>query len=147
MIQDERGGRRVEGFPWTPMREFIYVADFGQPDKTPGGIYIGDFDFGVYKFGTWRYGEVIAIGPGGFGKKGHRKPILGIELGDVVMFSRKHGTRLPGEIRYEHPKYPGREGLLVRVLDPDKTVAVVEDFEPWWNVLDRQLDPGIHFSG
>lgn len=147
MIRDERGGRRVEGFAWAPMREFIYVADFGQPDKTPSGIYIGDYDFGGYKFDTWRYGEVIAIGPGRLSKKGHRVPITDIELGDVILFSRKHGTRLPGEVRYQHPKYPGRDGLLVRVLDPMKTVAVVDDFEPWWNVLERQLDPGIHFSG
>lgn len=145
-IQSEKG-RHVEGFEWSPLREFIYVADFGQPDKTPGGLYLGDFNFGQYRFDTWRYGEVIAIGPGHVNKKGKRIPIHDIELGDVVMFSRKHGTRLPGDVRYEHPKYPGREGLLVRVLDPEKTVAVMEDFEPWWDVLSRQVDPGVHFSG
>lgn len=140
-------GQKVDGLPWTPILDYIFVADYGQPDQSAGGIYLGNFDFGGYRHDTWRYGEVIAFGPGRFGKRGVRKPMPDIKLGDVVMFSRKHGTRMPGEYRYKHPGYPGKDGLLIRVLDPEKTVAVYEGFKPWWNVLERQLDPGIDFSG
>lgn len=140
-------GKKVPEWPWRPILDYIFVADYGQPDRSEGGLYLGDFDFGGYKFDTWRYGEVIAIGPGRPGKHGVIKAMPDIKLGDVVMFSRKHGTRLPGEIRYVHPTIQSKDGLLVRVLDPMKTVAVIEGFKPWWNVADRQLDPGIHFSG
>mgnify|MGYP001578814247 CR=1 FL=1 len=140
-------GSKVEGLRWTPINEKIWVADYGQPDRSTGGLFLADHDFGGYKFDTWRYGEVVALGPGKLirPEKRHAMPLL--QLGDVVVFSRKHGTRLPGEVRYEHPKIKSKEGLLIRVLDPEKIVAVLPGFVPWWSVGDRQLDPSTHFSG
>lgn len=141
-------GKKADGFPFRPIRNFIFVADYGQPDKSEGGLFLGNFDFGGYRFDLWRYGEVIGIGPGIQHPKTHAwLPMPDVKIGDVVLFSRKHGTRLHGGIRYMHPTIKSREGLLVRVLDPEKTVAVVEDFKPWWDVGSRQLDPGIDFSG
>lgn len=147
-MENERG-QKIDGFPYWARRNYIFVADYGQPDQSQGGIYLGDFDFGAYRHDSWRFGEVIAIGPGLLRADGTRSDMGEVKLGDVVMFSRKHGTRLPGEVRYKHPTYPNaKEGLLVRVLDyPDKTVSVVAPFTPWWDVAARQLDPGIHFSG
>jgi co-chaperonin GroES (HSP10) len=139
--------QQAEGWPYRPRSSYIFVADLGQPDRTKGGILLGDFDFGTYRFDMWRYGEVIAIGPGRLLSSGHREQMPSLNIGDVVIFSKKHGSRLPGEIRYQHPKYVSSEGLLVRVLDPTKTIAVVPSFDPWWAVADRQIDPSIHFSG
>lgn len=145
--QDRR--QKVDGFPYWARRNYIFVADFGQPDRSEGGIHLGDFNYGVYRFDLWRYGEVISTGPGLLREGGVREPMPNVKLGDIVLFSRKHGTRLPGSVRFDHPKYPdAKDGLLVRVLDPDKVVAVVDGFDPWWNVAQRQrVDPGVDFSG
>ena len=144
----EHRASKVDGFKWDPILDYIFVADYGQPDRSAGGILLGDFNFGPYRFDLWRYGEVIAIGPGRQGKRSSSlKPMPPVKLGDVVMFSRKHGTRLPGEVRFHHPTYKSEDGLLVRVLDPEKTVAVLGDFKPWWDPTTRQIEPGIDFSG
>lgn len=37
------------------------------------------------------YGEVVAVGPGGFNQDGSRRP-MGIKKGDVVFFSDYHTT-------------------------------------------------------
>jgi co-chaperonin GroES (HSP10) len=143
--------KMAEGFPFRPRADYIFVADYGQPDMTSGGILYGDSStqFSRYRASEWRFGEVIAIGPGRWlGKV--RTPMPPIEIGDVVMFSRKHGTRLPGDLRFKHPKYakgPAADGLLVRVLDPEKCQGVVEGFEPWWNVHLSQLEPSNMMSG
>lgn len=142
-----RFGTAVPGWRWMPVGEFIFVVDYGQPLQTKSGIFLGDYDHGSYKFDTWRYGEVIAIGPGKLTAVG-QLPMPDIKLGDVVCFSRKHGTRLPGEVRFHHPTYTSKDGLLVRVLDPDKTVAVVHGFTPWWDVVaSARVNPGSMFSG
>jgi co-chaperonin GroES (HSP10) len=145
-------GVRVEGFRYMPQRDYIYVCDYGQPDVSTGGIYYGDSptEFHRYRQSEWRHGEVIAIGPGQLMADGSRLPMPPIKLGDVILFSRKHGTRLPGDIRFQHPKYstgPAAEGLLIRVLDPEKCQAVCEGFEPWWNVQESQLDPSGVLTG
>lgn len=149
---EQQKGIKVEGFYIAPILDFIFVCDYGQPDMTTGGIFYGDSrtQFGRYRASEWRHGEVIAMGPGRFSKKGTRLPMPDIRLGDVVMFSRKHGTRLPGDLRFKHPKYstgPASNGLLIRVLDPEKCQAVCEDFRPWWNVQDSQLDPSGIMTG
>lgn len=138
--------RRVDGFPFEPILDRIFVCDYGQPDQSEGGIYLGDSekDYGRYQFTLWRYGEVLAIGPGMFNGHGHRLPMPDIQLGDPVMFSRKHGSRLPGDFRYQHPEYGS---LLIRVLDPEKCQAVFEGFRPWWNVSDSQLNPDGTLTG
>jgi co-chaperonin GroES (HSP10) len=152
-METARKGRRASGFNITPLADFIFVADFGQPDMTKGGIFYGDShtQFGRYRFSEWRHGEVIAIGPGALLEGGWHRPMPPIEIGDVVLFSRKHGTRMPGEMRYRHPRYtdnhPASKGLLIRVLDPVKCQAVCDGFEPWWNVQNSQLDPSGVMTG
>jgi len=148
-------GKRAEGFDVAPLSFFIFVADYGQPDKTVGGILFGDDSeqFYRYRASEWRHGEVIAIGPGALRSDGNgRVPMPNISIGDVILFSRKHGTRMPGGVRYKHPRYAGdhpasKEGLLIRVLDPTKCQAVCEGFEPWWDVMASQLDPSNEMSG
>lgn len=149
----ERLGQKADGFPIRPLNFYIYVADFGQPDRSSGGIIYGDStkEYGRYRMSEWRHGEVIAIGPGGILPNGNRSKMPAVNIGDVVMFSRKHGTRLPGELRYQHPKYtgdhPAAQGLLIRVLDPWKCQAVCEGFVPWWDVQGSQMDPSKTLSG
>ncbi len=148
-MENERG-QKVDGFPYWARRNYIFVADYGQPDRSRGGVFLGDFDFGVYRHDAWRFGEIIAIGPGVVKPDGSRAPMPEVlKLGTVVAFSRKHGSRLPGDVRFRHPTYPdAKEGLLVRVLDyPDKTPVTLDGFIPWWDVSARQIDPSIYFSG
>lgn len=152
MEKETARGVCVEGFNIRPILDFVFVCDYGQPDMTTGGLYYGDSrtQFGRYRASEWRHGEVIAIGPGRLGSKGSRLPMPDIVLGAVILFSRKHGTRLPGDLRFKHPKYstgPAAAGLLIRVLDPEKCQAVCEEFQPWWNVQDSQLDPGGVMTG
>lgn len=142
------GAQAVSNFPWVPILDYVFVADYGQPDTSAGGLFLGNFDFGGYRYDQWRYGEVIGIGPGRPNSKGVRKPMPEISLGDIILFSRKHGTRLPSELRYVHPTIKSKEGFLIRVLDPEKTQAVLTDFVPWWDVGKRQsVNPGADFSG
>jgi len=145
--------KQADGFPFRPRADLVFVADYGQPDMTTGGIAYGDSgeQFWRYRASEWRFGEVIAIGPGRWAPDGLiRLPMPPIEIGNVIMFSRKHGTRLPGDMRFKHPKYstgPAADGLLVRVLDPEKCQAVCDDFVPWWNVHLSQLEPSGTMTG
>lgn len=129
-----------------PILDRIFVASFGQPDRSAGGILMPDDgkQFWRYRQGEWRYGEVIAIGPGQFNQRGERLPMPNIKVGDTVAFSRRHGSRLPGDERYDHPKYGP---LLIRVLDPEKCQAIVTGLEPWWDVQASQIDPSQMMSG
>jgi len=143
-------GRVLEGFPIRPLRIFIWVQEYGQPNRSQGGIYFGDKaivtaqtgqkldeqSFAAYRESEWRYGRVVAVGPG-YVHKGKFVPLLEPDPGDVVMFSRRHGTRMAMK----------HEGLWLRVLDPLQTVAVCENFEPWWDVDECQLHPEDMMSG
>lgn len=137
---------RVDGFQFEPVLNRIFVCDYGQPNVTKGGLIIPDSakEFYRYRNSEWRFGEVLAIGPGMFNAHGKRMLMPEVKLGDRVAFSRKHGSRLPGDLRYEHPEYGS---LLIRVLDPEKCVAVLKDFDPWWDVRLSQLDPSGMMSG
>jgi hypothetical protein len=159
--------RMIEGFPVRPMHDFIFVADLGQPNLSHGGIWLPDeaFTFARYKHLNERYGIVCAIGSGrmmnvrtnemcqrcswGCPKKTMVCPKLaglheeGLELGKTVLFNRRFGSRLglmfqpPG---FSHPLY-------IRVLDPDKVLAFVDDFEPWWDIERGVLHPDLVMSG
>src|SRR5210317_365173 len=129
-----------------PIDDFILVADYGQPDRSKGGILAPDSEEFRWRYrnSEWRFGEVIAVGPGRAHKRsGVVIPMPNIELGDVIMFSRKHGRKLPGEVRYDHGEY-GK--LLIRTLDPKKVQAVVTGLDPWWNVQLSQIDPTHEFN-
>lgn len=151
-MKETEKAKVAAGFPIEPLSDFIFVADYGQPDVTPGGIVQPD-DAGQYwryRANDWRFGEVIAIGPGRRRPDGTRMPMPPVSIGDVIMFSRKHGTRLPGDMRYKHPKYAKGQaaaGLLIRVLDPVKCQGVCEGFVPWWNVHLSQLEPSGTMTG
>lgn len=158
----------MEGFPVRPMHDYIFVADLGMPSQSQGGIWLPDeaFKFARYKHLNERYGVVCAIGKGRIMQPGidslcrqcpwdcpKKKSILcpklgglideGLELGSTVMFNRRFGSRLglmfqpPG---FAHPLY-------IRVLDPDKTLCLVDDFEPWWDIERGILHPDLVMSG
>lgn len=161
------------------MRNLIAVAEFGQENVTKSGIYIPEGrsggllamgqdgkaqdqeQFWRYRYGEWRFAEVISIGRGYVGNLYTRQAFEArlqqgekvvnkvvfhdppdVRIGDVVMFSRKHGTKVG--LRYQHPKYGS---LLIRFLGPAQTVAVFDDFEPWWDVEKTQVRPDQQFYG
>jgi len=122
---------------------FIYLAEFGQPDRSPGGIIYDDGPEASSRyFGSeWRFGLVLATGPGMFSRRGIRIPLTDPKPGDVVMYSRRMGQKL--NLQYNHPEY----GLLwVRVIDQNQCEAVVEDFKPWWVPADCQKSPQLIFN-
>jgi chaperonin GroES len=115
------------------MREdLVMVAEFGQPDRTPGGIYVPD----RYKATEWRFGRVMSAGPGKRTKNGVRSP-MPLKSGDNVLFSRRFGTQMK----------KGEDGITMRVLSLTQILCKVEDFEPWWNVQECQSSPGTVNSG
>ena len=76
----------AEGFNISPVRDMIFVCDYGQPDMTSGGIFYGDSteNYGRYQASIWRHGEVVAIGPGALDPKkqdGSRLPMPAISGG------------------------------------------------------------------
>jgi len=143
-------GRVLEGFPVRPLRIFIWVQEFGQPNRSEGGIYfgeasmvattsntkLGEESFAAYRVSEWRYGRVVAVGPG-YVHKGKFVPLTEPDPGDIVMFSRRHGTRMSMK----------HDGLWIRVLDPLQIVGVCEDFEPWWDVEECQRSPEGMMTG
>ena len=137
-------GKTVCGVKCT--KDLIIVADFGAPNKTKSGLFIpegrAEEHFWSYRFDLWRYGEVIAIGPGRTDIAGRFFEPPDVRIGDTVLFSRKHGTKV-GRY-YDHPKF-GR--LLFRHLDTEKSVAVVKNFEPWWDAKETQVRPDQQFYG
>lgn len=146
------GSTRRVGFPVRPRQDFVFIVDYGQPDRSPGGIHIPDNseEFWRYRQSHWRWGEVIALGPGKFEKGGVRRLPMppGLKVGDKVVFSRKFGTRLPKlvyDIRSMH--YPEAGLLNVRVLDTSKIAGIENDFEPWWDLGKSQLNPDGTMTG
>lgn len=160
--------QKVEGFPVRPMHDYIYVADLGQPNLTEGGVWLPDeaFKFARYKHLNERYGIVVAIGKGRLMNPGEsslckqcsspckkgktvrcpKLPALfdeGLELGSTVLFNRRFGSRLGYMFQPEEFAHP----LYVRVLDPDKVLALVEGFEPWWDTERGVLHPDLVMSG
>jgi hypothetical protein len=91
----------------------------------------------------------VAVGPGKPVWNRHEKrmitPEMGVELGDVVLYSRKFGSRLGKVNRFKTPGY--NVPLNVRVFSIDQIIAVVEDFRPWWDVEESQLDPSGTMTG
>ena len=147
---------RAKNFPIIPRLDYIYVVDFGQPDRSKGGILIPDEtakQFWRYRYDLWRFGEVVALGPGRPFEEYDvdldavpegLMPMPPIKIGDKIMFSRKHGTRLGSGWTFKIAKY--NKPLLIRVIDPEKCVAVL-DFDPWWNVEKSQLNPDGVMTG
>lgn len=138
---------RVDGFPIKPNRKFLYVVEYGQPNKSEGGIFLGnlemlgageDTQFGRYRLSEWRYGKVVAIGS-------QVAEMGDIRVGDVVVYSRRFGSRLGRENRFKMPEY--KKPLNVRVFSMEQITGVVEDFQPWWDVEESQLDPDGVMTG
>ena len=159
--------QKMDGFPVKPLHDYIFVADLGMPSQSQGGIWLPDdaFKFARYKHLNERYGIVCAIGPGRL--MASRKESLcrncswkcrqgaitcpklqglvneGLQLGSVVMFNRRFGSRLG--IMFQPPEFS--HPLYVRVLDPDKVLSLVDDFEPWWDTEKGVLHPDLVMSG
>lgn len=152
----ERARYAMEGFPVKPVHDFIYVADLGQPNLSQGGVWLPDeaFKFARYKHLNERYGIVCAIGPGRekwnpFKKRSVLDPELpglleeGLKLGSTVLFNRRFGSRFP--VMFQPPGFT--HPLYLRVLDPQKTLCLVDDFEPWWDIERGVLHPDLVMSG
>lgn len=146
--------KMMDGFPIRPNLDYIFVADLGQPNKSHDGtIYLGDDPktFSRYKYSDSRYGIVCAMGPGRLRyskllKKNIIDPALeglGLSIGDVVIFSRRLGTRTAK--KFQPPGIPCP--LFLRVLDPSKVSAIIDDFEPWWEISEGVLHPDLIMSG
>jgi chaperonin GroES len=54
--------------------------------KTDGGIILPETEHKECEFG-----EVLAVGPGGFNMDGSRRP-MGVKKGDLVFFDQYHST-------------------------------------------------------
>lgn len=147
---------KMEGFPVRPVLDFIYVADLGQPNLSYGGVWLPDeaFKFARYKHLNERYGIVCAIGPGRWKWNAREKTdrldqqlrgLLdeGLKLGSTVLFNRRFGSRFP--LMFQPPGFA--HPLYIRVLDPVKTLCLIDDFEPWWDIERGVLHPDLVMSG
>jgi len=133
-----REARTVPELGITPIGPYAWVVELGQPDRTESGLYVPDNDetHWQYRNSEWRFGKVVAVGPDRTeGKK--RRSAPDVELGDYVLFSRRHGTRL--EVQFE--------GQWLRILDVNQIVGVVEDWVPWWNPAECQKRPSGTMTG
>ena len=142
----------MEGFPVKPLVDYIFVADLGQPNRTESGVILGDSEnFARYKHTDSRWGIVCAVGPGRLKYSTTLKRYiidpalksLGLKLGDTVIFSRRLGTRI--NMKFHPPGVP--VPLFIRVLDPTKVSAIVDDFVPWWDIEESVLRPDVIMSG
>lgn len=127
-----------------PLRFYIWIAEMGQPDRAPSGLFYPDgLEMSArYEASEWRYGLVLAVGPGSISRRGKLIPLLEPRPGEIVVYSRRMGTKT--EMQYHHPKYGD---LYVRVLDPNQVDLVIEEgFEPWWNPGECQKGPGMIFN-
>jgi co-chaperonin GroES (HSP10) len=94
-------GAVADGAPVRPLLDKVLVLqdDYGDPDElSPGGIHIGGLSVELPEQLT---GTVLAVGPGGYNKRGQRVPIA-LSPGDRVSWSRNFGTlleRTPGDRR------------------------------------------------
>lgn len=154
----ENGAQRLKGFRLKPRSDYIFVLDFGQPNQTQSGIFLGETDgqYQIYRHEDYRYGEVIAFGPGRFGRpigkgvgKERWRPIPPeIQIGTIVFFSKKTGTRLPANWDFISPRFPDQGPIHTRVFDPEKLIGTVEgEWKPWWNIKERQLNIEATMSG
>jgi len=117
---------------YQPRENLVLVEEMGQPDRTPGGLWMPD----PYKATEWRFGRVIAVGPGKLVKHGHRTP-MDFEPGQIVMHSRRHGTQLR----------KNKAGNVLRLLDTQQILCRVHDFRPWWDTKTAQASLGSSNSG
>lgn len=129
-----------------PIRDWVVVADFGQSPTTKsvssGGLYLpdGGDDSSRYNFFHFRMGEVLSVGKGAV-YKGKLIVPTSPRVGEVILYSRRVGARL--HYQHVHQKYGA---LYLRVLDQNQILAVMEDFEPWWNPGDAQISPSLDYS-
>lgn len=83
-----------------PLDDRIVVEKIEKPEQTPGGLYVvADADFGPSE------GRVVAVAD---------RCTLGVEVGDVVIFSRYSSIEVE------------REGQTFLILDPKGVLAVRE---------------------
>jgi len=147
------------------IRDWVVVADLGQPLTTEGGVYLPDFmeNSGRYNHDEIRLGVIVSNGPGrttaktekvqflnrakktmqeAIRRSGFRRfiPYDGPPIGTVVMYKRNHGIKVEVEVESPWGK------CWARILDQDMLMSVVEDFVPWWDVEASQVHPDQNFS-
>lgn len=77
------------------------------------------------------YGEVVAVGPGGFNDDGSRRE-MGIKVGDIVFFGDYHMTTT---------------GSKVVIVDEEDILAIVKnenEHKHYWKTVTESSDRGIH---
>lgn len=78
-----------------PLSDRVFIKVVAPEDKTTGGIFLPDS-----AQEKPQVGEITAVGPGRFGKKGSRLE-LDVKAGDQVLYSKYAGT----EIKLEDEEY------------------------------------------
>jgi len=114
---------------WAIQGGYVLIEDFGTPEYEVGRIVSPITLRGAKKNPEWRFGKVVAVGPGRVkwsrsAKKAVTIPVL-VKPGDLVVYWKYHGT---------HTRYETEDGFVLRVLanfpdDPrrDQIVAVVAE--------------------
>lgn len=93
---------------FTPLHNHLLVQQEGESDRTPGGLYIP-----AMAQDRPLKGKVIAIGKGGYNKKGKLRP-LDVRVGETVLFGPHAGSKVA---------FSGQELLI---LKEDEVLAVVK---------------------
>lgn len=114
---------------WKIQGGFVLIEDFGTPEYEIGRIISPITMRAAKKNPEWRFGKVVAVGPGRqrwsrSAKKVVTIPVL-VKPGDLVLYWKFHGT---------HTHYETEDGFVLRILanfpdDPsrDQLVAVITE--------------------
>ena len=114
---------------WTLLGSYVLIEDFGTPEYEVGRIISPITMRGLKKNPEWRFGKVIATGPGRMKWSKLKKkmvliPVL-VSPGDLIMYWKMHGT---------HSRYETEDGFVLRILanfpedkERDQVVAIVSE--------------------
>jgi len=114
---------------WVMQGGYVLIEDFGTPEYEVGRIISPITMRGAKKNPEWRFGKVVAVGPGRekwsrSAKKMVTIPVL-VEPGQLIIYWKFHGT---------HTRYETEDGFVLRVLANfpddkrrDQVVAVIAE--------------------
>lgn len=114
---------------WDVQGGFVLIEDFGTPEYEVGRIISPITMRGAKKNPEWRFGKVIAVGPGRLKwskslKKMVTIPVL-VKPDDLIIYWKFHGT---------HTRYETEDGFVLRILANfpedkmrDQVVAIVDE--------------------
>lgn len=75
-----------------PTLDRVAIKREDKKNKSPGGIIIPD-----RSKEESNYGEVVAVGPGGFNQDGSRRE-MSVKVGDIVFFTDYHTTTTKSKV-------------------------------------------------